>query len=70
MKKYVYAMFEYLLMHDRARGVVFWVCWAGLLACAWSLPLWLYSGVMFFGGLLCLHGMIDGFASSLKGLSK
>lgn len=66
MKKYVDAMFEYLLMHERPRNVVFWVCWTCMLACAWTLPLWLYSGVIFFGALLCLHGMVDGYAASLK----
>lgn len=64
--KYVYKVFEFFLENDRARNAFFWACWVGLLACAWSLPLWLYSGVVLFGALLCLHGLIDGYAESEK----
>ncbi len=66
MKKYVYGVFEYLMDNERARQVLFWFSWIGLLLCAWILPIWLYSGVILFGVLLHMHGMIDGAVSMEK----
>jgi hypothetical protein len=63
MKKFVYQGFEYLLNSERARTVLFWVSFGGMLACAWELPLARYIGVILFGGLVNLHGLIDGAAT-------
>lgn len=63
MKKTMYWVFDYMWESERARTVMFWVSFGGMLACAWELPFARYIGVILFGGLVNLHGMMDGAAT-------
>lgn len=66
MRNFIFNIMDYLVGHEAARNVLYWSAWLLVCACAFTLDIWLYTGVL--AGALLLHicGQVTAVAEALN----